>query len=74
MPCHRRHRIEQIIGAFRMQNAHIKSRLDGLNVVIIANNVEIIANALCFHDVTVVIDINAVVHYCVVMGPPKILS
>ena len=55
-----------------MQNTHIQSRFDGLNVVAIACNIEVIAHTLFFKNIAVVIDVDAIVHNCVVVGPPEV--
>ena len=71
---HLGHGIEVLLGGAGGDHAHIQGGLDGLHIVVVAGDVEVVAHPLGGHHVAVGVDVGAVVHDRVVVGPAEVLG
>ncbi len=55
-----------------MENPHVERRLDRLDEIAVAGHIEVIAHPLFLEHVSVVVDIDAIVHDGVVMRPSEV--
>ena len=74
LPGHLGHGIEAVLGGGGGEHAHIQGGLDGFHIVIVASDIIEVAHPLRGHDLALVIDVRAVVHHGVVVGPAEIFG
>ena len=69
---HNGHGIEAVPGAFGGEHAHVQRGFDWLDIVGVSSHIIEVAHPLSLHHIALVIDVSAVIHDRVIVGPAEV--